>query len=259
MRHQRDEHAGERHRERQLAQREVPRLLEHLLLHLEPVAEQDHDQRDHREALHELPRSGRARAPRGRPRPSTNPAITKAPSATGTDLRASPEMSAPATSSTPNTASGASRNSTPAAIGGTGELCQTRSSHLATVVALMRRVPVLTCVRRRARRAGRGAGAAAPPRERDAVERMGDAHGARPPPRRRSTAPPEETAPEGAGPAAPRHRRPARPPRRRASGSPTQVPSVFDTRALPVALSGRGAQLPRELHRARPPRAGSAG
>ena len=30
-------------------------LLEHLLLHLEPVAEQDHDQRDHREALDELP------------------------------------------------------------------------------------------------------------------------------------------------------------------------------------------------------------
>ena len=55
VRHQRDEHACERHGERQLAQREVPRLLEHLLLHLEPVAEQDHDQRDHGEALDELP------------------------------------------------------------------------------------------------------------------------------------------------------------------------------------------------------------
>ena len=41
--------------------------------------------------------------------------------------------------------------------------------------------------------------------------------------------------------------RPAGPPRRRASGSTTKVPSVFDTRALPCAVSGRGAALPREL------------
>ena len=50
------QHAGERHGEHELPERQVPRLLEHLLLHLEAVAEQDHDQRDHREPLHELRR-----------------------------------------------------------------------------------------------------------------------------------------------------------------------------------------------------------
>ena len=37
---------GERHRQDELAQRQVPRLLQHLGLDLEPVAEQDQDQRD---------------------------------------------------------------------------------------------------------------------------------------------------------------------------------------------------------------------
>ena len=79
VRHQRDEHACERHGQRQLAQRQVPASPERLLLHLEPVAEQDHDQRDHGEALRPTPRGveverarrppGRAAAPRARNRP----------------------------------------------------------------------------------------------------------------------------------------------------------------------------------------------
>ena len=39
--------------ERELAERQVPRLLEHLGLDLEAVAEQDHDQRDDRQVVHE--------------------------------------------------------------------------------------------------------------------------------------------------------------------------------------------------------------
>jgi hypothetical protein len=45
---------GERHRERELAQGQVPGLLEHLLLHLEPVPEQDQDQGDDRQPLDEV-------------------------------------------------------------------------------------------------------------------------------------------------------------------------------------------------------------
>jgi hypothetical protein len=39
----------ERHGQHQLAQRQVPGALEHLGLHLEAVAEEDQDQRDHRQ------------------------------------------------------------------------------------------------------------------------------------------------------------------------------------------------------------------
>ena len=44
---------GERHRQHELAERQVPGRLEHLLLDLEAVAEQDQHERHHREALHE--------------------------------------------------------------------------------------------------------------------------------------------------------------------------------------------------------------
>ena len=49
----RDDHARQRHRDDELAQRQPPGLLQHLGLDLEPVAEQDHDQRDEREVVHE--------------------------------------------------------------------------------------------------------------------------------------------------------------------------------------------------------------
>ena len=48
-----DDRARDRHRQRELAERQVPGLLEHLGLDLEAVAEQDHDQREHREVVHE--------------------------------------------------------------------------------------------------------------------------------------------------------------------------------------------------------------
>ena len=59
---------GQRHRHRELAQRQPPRLLEHLALDLEPVAEQDHDQRHEREVVHERPTAGRGAGRRSRPR-----------------------------------------------------------------------------------------------------------------------------------------------------------------------------------------------
>ena len=84
------EHAGERHREHELPERQVPGLLKHLLLHLEAVAEQDHDQRDHREALDELRRRvelqhleaalAEQRSPRRRrPRSGTGTTCARAP------------------------------------------------------------------------------------------------------------------------------------------------------------------------------------
>ena len=50
----RHQQSGHRHAEDQVAERQVPGLLQHLGLHLEAVAEQDQHQRDHREALHEV-------------------------------------------------------------------------------------------------------------------------------------------------------------------------------------------------------------
>ena len=44
----------QRHGEHELAQRQVPGLLQHLLLYLEPVSEQDQHQRDDRQALDEV-------------------------------------------------------------------------------------------------------------------------------------------------------------------------------------------------------------
>ena len=259
VRHERDEHAGERHGQRQLAQREVPSLLEHLLLDLEAVAEQDHDQCHHGEALHELPRWDRDSAPRIPPSPSANPAATKAAVSDRNDLRASPEMSAPATSSSPNTASGASRKSTPAASGGTRELCQTGSSHLATVVPVMRRPCVLVAsgVAARCGRPGR-AGARRGRRASMTLSSGWELRVAPAAPAEPQPAPPEETAPEGAGPAIPAT----------AAGVAAQAPGewqpatgaerVRHARAA-VAVSGPGAALPGELPRPAPLRAGSAG
>ena len=39
---------GERHRDSELAQRQMPRALQHLPLHLQAVAKEDHDQSDER-------------------------------------------------------------------------------------------------------------------------------------------------------------------------------------------------------------------
>ena len=49
----RDQDRGERHGQHELAQRQVPGRLEHLLLDLEAVAEQDQHERHDREPLHE--------------------------------------------------------------------------------------------------------------------------------------------------------------------------------------------------------------
>ena len=46
VRRERDDRGGDRHRDDELAERQPPLALEHLRLHLEAVAEQDHDQRD---------------------------------------------------------------------------------------------------------------------------------------------------------------------------------------------------------------------
>ena len=53
VRGDRDDHARQRHRHHELAQRQPPGRLQHLGLDLEPVAEQDHDQRDDRQVVHE--------------------------------------------------------------------------------------------------------------------------------------------------------------------------------------------------------------
>ena len=58
-------------------------VLEHLLLHLEPVAEQDQDQRDHRQRPGRSPRWDRGRAPRGRPRRAGSRPPRRRPSARG--------------------------------------------------------------------------------------------------------------------------------------------------------------------------------
>ena len=77
--------------DRELAQRQVPRALQHLGLDLEAVAEQDHDQRDDRELPRRSPSAGRSRAPRSRPAPSTNPARTNSAVSERKLRRASPE------------------------------------------------------------------------------------------------------------------------------------------------------------------------
>src|SRR5215210_6003583 len=172
------------------------------------------------------------------PSPSTNPATTKAAVSDRKLLRARPEISAPATISTPNTASGASRNSTPAATGGTRELCQTGSPHLATVMPVIRRPCVLVASGVALATAALPAAAmAAPPREQTLSSgwevRVAAAAPAEPQP-----APPEETAPEGAGPAI---RATPAGVAAQAPGEwqPAQVPSVFDTRALPSLYPGQ--------------------
>ena len=63
MRGQRDDDRGDRHRDRELAQRQVPVALQHLALDLEAVPEQDHDQRHGRQI--------RRRSPSSAPKSST--------------------------------------------------------------------------------------------------------------------------------------------------------------------------------------------
>ena len=151
-------------------------------------------------------------------------------------------MRAPPTSSTPNTASGASRKSTPAAIGGTAALLQTLYAGKATVLPSWRG-------QRRSRPPSRSWRCRPPRRPRSAVPsertlssgwemRLQPAAPALPQP-----APPEETAPEGEGASVPPS------PAGRAAQAPgpwraTHVPSVFDTRALPSLFRGDGAPLP---------------
>ena len=83
--------------------------LEHLALDLEPVAEQDHDQRDDRERRRRTPSAGRSRAPRARrararTRRATNSAVSDR------KLRcAIPDSSAPPTSSAPSTTTAVSK------------------------------------------------------------------------------------------------------------------------------------------------------
>ena len=102
VRDERDQRAGDRHAERELAHRQPPRLLQHLGLDLEPVAEQDHDQRDRREVLDER-RLGVEASTSRPPSPSTKPATTKT-AVIDRKLRcASPEASAPTISSPPKT------------------------------------------------------------------------------------------------------------------------------------------------------------
>ena len=141
-------------------------------------------------------------------------------------------------SSSPNTASGASRKSTPAASGGTRELSQTGSSHLATVVPVMRRPCVLVASGVAVAAAALAAPAlAAAPRELTLSSgwerRVAPAAPAEPQP-----APPEETAPDGVGPAIPAT---AAGVAAQAPGEwqPARVPSVFDTRALPALYPGQ--------------------
>ena len=75
--------------------------LEHLALDLEAVAKQDHDQRDGGQ-IGDEPAAGVEAAARPKPpRPSTNPVTTNT-AVSDTKLRpATPETSAPATSTTP--------------------------------------------------------------------------------------------------------------------------------------------------------------
>ena len=87
----------------ELAQRQVPRLLEHLGLDLEAVAEQDHDQRDDREVADEPDVRVEARAPEPARRRARTRRARTAPSATGSCGARCPESSAPPTSSAPST------------------------------------------------------------------------------------------------------------------------------------------------------------
>ena len=84
VRGQRDDHAGQRHRHHELAQRQPPLRLQHLGLDLEPVAEQDHDQRDDRQVVHELAARVDLEHARARRRPAGSRRPRTPRSATGT-------------------------------------------------------------------------------------------------------------------------------------------------------------------------------
>ena len=87
--------------EHELAHRQAPRALQHLGLHLEAVAEQDHDQRDDRQLARRTRAAGRSRARSKPPCPSTKPATTNS-AVSDRKLRcAIPERSAPPTRARP--------------------------------------------------------------------------------------------------------------------------------------------------------------
>ena len=109
VRHHGDERRGQRHGEHELAQRQVPLLLEQLLLDLEPVAEQDQDQGDDRERADEV-RLGvelehlDAALAEDEPRHAR-----RARSARGSCAWRPPRRSDPTTSSPPSTATATSK------------------------------------------------------------------------------------------------------------------------------------------------------
>ena len=90
--------------EHELAQRQPPRALQHLALDLEPVAEQDHDQGDRpRGPVYERTAGVEVRCTFSPPSPSTKPATTNSAASERNDRCATPDSSAPRTSSTANT------------------------------------------------------------------------------------------------------------------------------------------------------------
>ena len=111
VRDDRDQRAGDRHRERELAERQVPRLLEHLRLDLEAVAEQDHDQRDDREVVHEA--RARVELEHLQPALAEREAGQRrtAPRATGTTAARARRRARPAISRPPRTSSTISQRS----------------------------------------------------------------------------------------------------------------------------------------------------
>ena len=107
-----DDPAGHRHPDRKVARRQVPRALQHLGLDLQPVAEQDHDQRDDRELAHEARLGVEVEHAQSPPWPSTNPVITNS-AVSDRKLRcAIPDRSAPPTRQAPNTTTAVSKECT---------------------------------------------------------------------------------------------------------------------------------------------------
>ena len=107
VRHHGDEPGGERHGEHELAQRQVPLLLEQLRLDFEPVAEQDQDQGDDRERADEV-RLGSISSTSMPPSPRTNPTTTKSAVSERKLRLATPRQQCPTMRSPPSTATATS-------------------------------------------------------------------------------------------------------------------------------------------------------
>ena len=236
MSHERDERRRERHREHELAQREVPGLLEHLLVDLEAVAEQDQDQR-HDARPWTKPEVGSNSSTSVPPSPRANPAITNT-AASETKLRpASPEMSAPSHEQHAEHRERRLQELDPCCDRRTRELCQTipaRTGYGGPRHAACR------CHHDGPAGAGDPAGRDAP---RARLPRSGRSRAAG----SSAWSPPRRPLPS---PRRPRRRllrarRPPRPPSPagRAAQAPgdwqrARVPSVFDARALPSLFPG---------------------